>query len=65
MSRREQIREAIGRHRKRRKRGFFWRPILVTKDQLDQLEVRGYLDPIYEASARTSVTLSKRSWRIR
>jgi hypothetical protein len=21
------------------------RPILVTKDQLDQLEVRGYLDP--------------------
>jgi hypothetical protein len=26
-------------------RGLFWRPILVTKDQLDQLEVRGYLDP--------------------
>jgi hypothetical protein len=23
----------------------FWRPILVTEHQLDQLEVRGYLDP--------------------
>jgi hypothetical protein len=33
------------RHRKRRKHGFFWRPITVTKAQLDQLEVRGYLDP--------------------
>jgi hypothetical protein len=45
MSRREQVREAASRHRKRRKRGFLWRPILVTKGQLDQLEVRGYLDP--------------------
>jgi hypothetical protein len=44
-NRREQIREATGRHRKRRKRGLFLRPILVTKGQLDQLEVRGYLDP--------------------
>ena len=44
-NRREQIRDAITRHRKRRKRGVFWRPILVTKNQLDQLEVRGYLDP--------------------
>ena len=44
-TRREQIREAINRHRKRRKRGDFWRPIMVTKAQLDQLEVRGYLDP--------------------
>ena len=44
-TRREQVHEAIVRHRKRRKRGLFWRPILVTKDQLDQLEVRGYLDP--------------------
>jgi hypothetical protein len=43
MTRREQVREAIARHRKRRKRGFLWRPI--TKAQLDQLEVRGYLDP--------------------
>jgi hypothetical protein len=43
--RREQVREAIVRHRKRRERGLLWRPILVTKDQLDQLEVRGYLDP--------------------
>jgi hypothetical protein len=42
-TRREQVREAIARHRKRRER--FWRPIIVTKDQLDQLEVRGYLDP--------------------
>jgi hypothetical protein len=39
------VREAITRHRKRRKRGLFVRPIIVTKDQLDQLEVRGYLDP--------------------
>jgi hypothetical protein len=38
-------REIVTRHRKRCKRGLFWRPILVTKDQLDQLEVRGYLDP--------------------
>jgi hypothetical protein len=45
MNRRAQVQEAIVRHRKRRKRGLFWRPILVTKDQLDQLEVRGYLDP--------------------
>ena len=45
MNRREQLREAIARHRKRRKRGLFWRPIMVTKDQLDQLELRGYLDP--------------------
>jgi hypothetical protein len=44
-TRREQVREAIARHRKRRKRGFFWRPILVTKAQLDQLEERGYLNP--------------------
>jgi hypothetical protein len=43
--RREQLREAITRHRKRRKHGFLWRPILVTKSQLDQLEERGYLDP--------------------
>jgi hypothetical protein len=42
--RREQVREAITRHRKRRKHGVFWRPILVTKSQLDQLEQRGYLD---------------------
>jgi hypothetical protein len=45
MNRREQIRDAITRHRKRRKRGLFLRPILVTKGQLEQLEVRGYLDP--------------------
>ena len=44
-NRQAQIREATARHRKRRERGFFWRPITVTKDQLDQLEVRGYLDP--------------------
>jgi hypothetical protein len=43
-TRREQVREAIARHRKRRERGFFWRPIIVTKDQLDQLEERGYLN---------------------
>jgi hypothetical protein len=44
-SRREQVCEAIARHRRRRKAGLFWRPIKITKDQLDQLEVRGYLDP--------------------
>jgi hypothetical protein len=44
-TRREQVREAIARHRKRRRRGFFVRPILVTKAQLDQLEERGYLNP--------------------
>jgi len=45
MTRHEQVREAITRHRKRRKRGLFLRPIIVTKDQLDQLELHGYLDP--------------------
>jgi hypothetical protein len=44
-NRRAQVHEAIVRHRKRRKRGLFWRPILVTKAQLDELEARGYLDP--------------------
>jgi hypothetical protein len=44
-TRREQVREAIARHRKRRKPGLVWRPILVTKGQLDQLEERGYLNP--------------------
>ncbi len=43
--RREQLREATARHRKRAKRGMFWRPILVTEHQLDELEVRRYLDP--------------------
>jgi hypothetical protein len=42
--RREQVREAAARHRKRCKNGLLWRPILVTKSQLDQLEQRGYLD---------------------
>jgi hypothetical protein len=28
-----------------RKHGLLWRPILVTKSQLDQLGQRGYLDP--------------------
>jgi hypothetical protein len=44
-NRREQFREATARHRKRHKRGLFLRPILMTKGQLDELEVRGYLDP--------------------
>jgi hypothetical protein len=43
--RRQQVRQAAARHRKRRKNGLLWRPILVTKSQLDQLEERGYLDP--------------------
>jgi hypothetical protein len=43
--RREQVREAAARHRRRRKHALLWRPILVTKSQLDQLEERGYLDP--------------------
>ena len=34
-----------------RKYGLFWRPILVTKAQLDQLEVRGYLDPDLRGNA--------------
>lgn len=40
-TRREQVRDAIARHRKRRRRGLF----IVTKAQLDQLEERGYLNP--------------------
>jgi hypothetical protein len=43
--RRKRLREATARYRKRAKRRFFWRFILVTEHQLDQLEVRGYLDP--------------------
>jgi hypothetical protein len=42
--RREQVRDAAARHRKRCKHGLLWRPILVTKSQLDELEERGYLD---------------------
>jgi hypothetical protein len=42
--RRQQVRQAAARHRKRRKVGLLWRPILITKSQLDQLEQR-YLDP--------------------
>ena len=45
ISRREQVCEATARHRRRRKHGLLWRPIVVTKDQLDQLEKRGYLNP--------------------
>jgi hypothetical protein len=45
VSRREQVREAIARHRMRRRRGLFVRPVIVTKAQLDQLEERGYLNP--------------------
>jgi hypothetical protein len=44
-TRQEQLREATARYRKRRKRGLFWRPIKVTKDQLDQLEKQGYIAP--------------------
>jgi hypothetical protein len=44
-TRREQVREAIAQYRKRRKHDLFWRPIMVTRTQLDQLEERGYLDP--------------------
>ena len=44
-SRRAQVRNAMARHRKRRRQGLYLRPIMVTKDQLDELEVRGYLDP--------------------
>jgi hypothetical protein len=49
-ARRAQVRDAIERYRERRNRlwpkhGLLWRPILVTKSQLDQLEERGYLDP--------------------
>jgi hypothetical protein len=44
-SRQEQVSEATARHRRRRKHGLLWRPIVVTKGQLDQLEARGYLDP--------------------
>jgi hypothetical protein len=33
------------RYRKRCKRGVFWRSIMVTKDQLDELENCGYLGP--------------------
>ena len=40
-----EARRCFTRHRKRRKRGLFVRPIIVTKDQLDQLEERGYLNP--------------------
>jgi hypothetical protein len=62
--RREQVREAIDRYRRRRKHGLLWRPILVTKSQLDQLEQRGYLDPADAATAPTSATRSKSSLRM-
>jgi hypothetical protein len=43
--RRAKNRRRVKAYRKRRRHNLFWRPIMVTKDQLDQLEVRGYLDP--------------------
>jgi hypothetical protein len=43
--RREQVREATQRYRKRLKRGMHRRSITLTDVQLDALEVRGYLDP--------------------
>ena len=44
-NRRQQIREAIARHRRRRTRGQRVLSIVAEKHWLDQLEVRGYLDP--------------------
>ena len=54
-NRREQIREATARHRKRHKRGLFLRPIQVTKGQLDQLEGRGY---VMREQAETAARIS-------
>jgi hypothetical protein len=63
-SRREQVREAMVRYRKRRKHAFLLRSIMMTKDQLDQPKERGYLNPIGVASAPTSATRSKCFWRM-
>ena len=43
-TRREPIREAIAPACKRRNGDLLWRPITVTKAQLDQPEERGYLE---------------------
>lgn len=41
----ERCHELLNAITSRSKRQMFWRPILVTKHQLDELEVRRYLDP--------------------
>jgi hypothetical protein len=43
--RRQQVREATARYRKRRKRGLRRVPIDITNTQVDALVARGYLDP--------------------
>jgi hypothetical protein len=43
--RKEQVRQAVRRYRRRRRHGIYRRPIDVTNAQLDALQERGYLDP--------------------
>ena len=43
--RRQQVREATRRYRRRRQRGIYHRTVGLTATQLDRLEERGYLDP--------------------
>jgi hypothetical protein len=43
--RKEQVRQAVRRYRRRRQHGIYRRPIDVTDAQLDVLEERSYLDP--------------------
>ncbi|MFZ0238557.1 MAG: hypothetical protein WAL37_14545 [Xanthobacteraceae bacterium] len=43
--RKEKVRQAVRRHRRRRQHGIYRRPIDITDAQLDALEERGYLDP--------------------
>jgi hypothetical protein len=43
--RKEQVRQAVRRYRRRRQHGIYRRPIDITDAQLDALEERGYLDP--------------------
>ncbi|MFZ2075747.1 MAG: hypothetical protein WAV38_03660 [Xanthobacteraceae bacterium] len=42
--RKEQVRQAVRRYRRRRQHGIYRRPIDLTDAQLDALEERGYLD---------------------
>ena len=43
--RKEKVRQAVRRYRRRRQHGIYHRPIDITDAQLNALEERGYLDP--------------------
>jgi hypothetical protein len=52
--------ERARRYRKRRRHGLYWRPIRVTREQLDRLEIKGYLDPDRRGDAADEIDAIER-----